>query len=178
MPSLSIGLSGLTANQLLIELTGQNIANAGTPGYHRQVADLRSRSYGLNVGDGVQVAGVRRFTNSLLDLAVNQNNVDLQNVSTQLGNMRQLQSLLASGNGSVDQLLGQFFNQLEQLSSKPDDQAQRRVVLNSAASLTNGITSLLGNLDQVQHGIDSQLQQVVGQINTLAPQIADLNSQI
>lgn len=178
MSALSIGLSGLTANQLLIALAGQNIANAATPGYHRQAADLRPRSYGLPLGDGVQIAGIRRFGDSLLDDAVTQNNFDLQNVTTQLGNMQQLQSLLASGNGSLDQLLGQFFNQLEQLSAKPSDQAQRQVVLNSAVGLTNGINGLRGNIAQVKSGLDSQLQQVVNQINALTPQIADLNGQI
>ena len=40
MSSLSIGLSGLQVSQRLLDLAGQNIANANTPGYHREVADL------------------------------------------------------------------------------------------------------------------------------------------
>ena len=40
MSALSTGLSALRVSQQLLQLTGQNIANANTPGYHRQIAEL------------------------------------------------------------------------------------------------------------------------------------------
>ena len=40
MSDLSIGVSALNAAELALQVIGQNIANAGTPGYHRQVAML------------------------------------------------------------------------------------------------------------------------------------------
>ena len=54
MMGFSIGLSGLSVNQRLIDLTGQNITNAGTPGYHRQVGNLVPIAYGQQVGGGVR----------------------------------------------------------------------------------------------------------------------------
>ena len=178
MSGLWIGLSGLTVNQRLIDLTGQNITNAGTPGYHRQVADLAALAYGQLVGAGVAIQGVTRYTDSLVDGAVNQNNTELQNLTSQLTTMNQVQSYLASGSGSLDTLLTQFFNQVSQLTAHPDDAAQRAVVLKSASSVTNQINSLAGNFTQVKTGLNSQLQQTVTQINTLSSQVADLNGQI
>jgi flagellar hook-associated protein FlgK len=178
MMGFSIGLSGLSVNQRLIDLTGQNITNAGTPGYHRQVGNLVPIAYGQQVGGGVILQGINRYTDSLVDTAVTQNTSDLQSITSQLGNMNQLQTYLASGSGSLDTLLEQFFGQLSQLSAHPDDPAQRSVVLKSASSVTNQINSLAGNFAQVQQGLDSQLQQTVTQVNTLTSQIADLNGQI
>ena len=37
---LEVGLRALRAHQLALEVTGHNIANADTPGYSRQVANL------------------------------------------------------------------------------------------------------------------------------------------
>ena len=41
--SLSIGYSAIRANQVALETISNNIANAGTEGYHRQVVDMRNR---------------------------------------------------------------------------------------------------------------------------------------
>ncbi|RMD66317.1 MAG: flagellar hook-associated protein FlgK, partial [Planctomycetota bacterium] len=38
--SLQIGRTALTASQAAIQVTGNNLANAATPGYHRQVATV------------------------------------------------------------------------------------------------------------------------------------------
>lgn len=175
---LFIGLSALNVTQRLIDLTGQNIANANTPGYHRQTGDLAAKSYGLPIGAGVELRGIRRATDSLLDDAVTRNTIDLQNVTSQLTTLRQIQTVLAPGDGSLDTLLDRFFNQVDQLASHPDDQAQRRVVLGALSGVTNKINELQTNFAQLRQGLDSQVGQVVNQINTLTPQIADLNSQI
>src|SRR5262249_17036013 len=76
---------------------------------------------------------------------------------------------------SVQDLLERFFNQAEQLAARPDDVAQRRVVLNSAAALTNTFNALARDLLQTNEGLDNQLGQVVQQVNGLTARIADLN---
>ena len=62
--SLQIGTSALNAAQLAIQVAGNNLSNAATPGYSRQVALLSpSRPTGggrFLMGTGVQVSGVRR----------------------------------------------------------------------------------------------------------------------
>ena len=41
----TIGLTALRAAQFGLSITGQNIANASTPGYHRQMAHLVNRHH-------------------------------------------------------------------------------------------------------------------------------------
>ena len=57
MDSFSIGLSGLEAAKNALDIIGNNIANAATPGYHRQRVEL-SPEYLANYGGYIQGGGV------------------------------------------------------------------------------------------------------------------------
>lgn len=178
MSALSTGLSGLVVSQRLLDLIGQNVTNANTPGYHRQVADLASRNYGQEIGLGVKVSALRRLSTNVLEQAVTRNTVEQANVSAQLENMRQAQTYLQPGEGSVHQLLENFFNQLEQLAARPDDLALGRVLLNTANGLAKQFNALDGNLQYLGDELQAQLQQSVGQINRFSAQVAELNESI
>src|SRR5262245_39376333 len=52
-----IGLSGLNSAQLGMSTTGNNISNAATPGYNRELA-LFAESNGMRTGNGFIGAGV------------------------------------------------------------------------------------------------------------------------
>jgi flagellar hook protein FlgE len=63
MDVFGIAASGLQANQALLNVAANNIANANTPGYLTQTADLADISTG-----GVSVEGIDQ-TNQPVDLA-------------------------------------------------------------------------------------------------------------
>jgi flagellar hook-associated protein 1 len=178
MSSLSIGLSGLTVSQQLLNLTGQNITNANTPGYHLQVAQLSASTDGSAVGTGVDLTGINRIIDSVLEQALNANSSGSQNVSTQLNAMQQVQTMLSPGSGSLNDLLQSFFNQAEQLSSNPSDPTQREAFLSAATSLANGLNGLAGGLSSLQSGLIQQAQQTIASANGILPQIAQLNGEI
>lgn len=178
MLNFSTGLSALTVSQRTMDLIGQNMANINTPGYHRQTALLAARSVGSYTGTGVEITQVRRLRNNLIEDAVTRSTFEIGNMNSQLQVARQLESLFAPGEGSLNNLMERFFNQMEQLSSRPDDIAQRRVVLGGAAGLTSRFNTLSGDMDRLRDGIDSQLRQLVDEVNSLAPQIAKLNEEI
>ena len=73
MSSFSTGLSALNTSQQALDLIGQNISNAGTPGYHRQVARLADRDpveiQGLSIGTGVRISNIARMRNGLIEAA-------------------------------------------------------------------------------------------------------------
>ena len=64
MTDFSIAISGLDAAQKAMSVIGNNIANAATPGYHRQRIELTpgfSTHIGkLIIGGGVDIAGITR----------------------------------------------------------------------------------------------------------------------
>ena len=182
MFDFSIGLSALTAGQRTLDIIGENLSNANTPGYHRQVPGLTERPpivFGnLSLGTGVDVADIRRLRSQLIETSINQNTFQFNSTDSQLTALQQVQTQLSPGLGSLDGLITNFFNQLDQLTAKPDDMVQRRVFLESAVGLANQFNSLANNLDEVRQGVEGQLQDSVNQINSIVGQIADLNGQI
>jgi flagellar hook-associated protein 1 FlgK len=181
MSALTIGLSGLLVDQRLLDLTGQNITNANTPNYHRQVANLAESVSGTGssaVGSGVEITGITRTVNQLLEQAVVTNTSASNNASTQLNGLNQLQSFLATGSGSLHDALGNLFTQLEALSPQPDDPTQRQPVLSAANDVTTQLNGTVDNLNQLSSGLYDQGKTQVDTINTLTAQIAQLNQQI
>ena len=83
--SFNIGLSGMRAASKDLNVTGNNIANAGTAGFKQsraELADVYASSMGVNknsVGSGVQLANISQqftqgnvnYTGNALDLAIN-----------------------------------------------------------------------------------------------------------
>ena len=73
MKAFDIGLSALRAQQLTLSVQGNNLANASTPGYHRQVARLASRAPlrddHFSIGSGVNVTGVERLQTAAIEIS-------------------------------------------------------------------------------------------------------------
>jgi flagellar hook-associated protein 1 FlgK len=186
MDAFAIGVSALQVSQKLIDITGQNIANASTPGYHRQVVSLAPIQTGNDTGDGVTITGIDRQVSGFLETALLNNTYESQDVTTQLTNLRQIQSYLepatgssgTSGAGDIGSLLSNFFNQVQQLAASPTDQAQRSVVINTAQNLADTINSTSNQLSATSQSLDQTGANIVDKINKDAQQIASLNGQI
>jgi flagellar hook-associated protein 1 len=176
--SQSIGLSGLLTSQRLIDLAGQNIANAGTKGYHRQVGTLAPRTYGGEIGLGVEILQVRRVIDAAIENAITRNTYALSDVTTQLTTLRQLETEFMAGAGSPHELLERFFNEAEQLAGRPDDLVQRRMVLSTAVSLTERLNSQYTELQRIQRDLEQTLRKTTAQVNQLAERIANYNEAI
>src|SRR4026207_1814788 len=82
--SLEIGKKSLTAQQAALQVTGNNIANVNTPGYHRQRAMLEETPpmpTGIgDLGTGVTVGQVISVRDQFLELRISQTT---QNVTMQ-----------------------------------------------------------------------------------------------
>jgi flagellar hook-associated protein 1 FlgK len=182
MGGVFTGLSALSSSQRALDIIGQNIANANTPGYHRQAVRLAEtvpvEQGGFLIGTGVKVSDIQRLRSSVLESAVTRLTYESADTSAQLTTLQQVESLISPSEGSVHDDLEAFFNQFEQLASRPDDQPLRRVMLGSATALTDQLNSLGANLDRIQGDLDGQIHQSVDQINALARQIAAINPEI
>ena len=182
MLGFDIGVSALDTSQQALNIIGENLANANTPGYHRQVADLTEKPPvffgGQLFGTGVNLAQVRQLRNSLVENAITANTSDSANTTAQLDTLNQLQAALGQGNGSLQADLDGFFNQVQQLAASPEDPTLRRVVVSSATTLTGEFNSLANSFSSLQTGLDQQAQSIVKNINDTAQQIAQLNGQI
>jgi flagellar hook-associated protein 1 len=180
--SLNISLQSLLTEQGAIETTSNNIANANTPGYARQVPDLEEtppvQIGNITFGTGVQLSQVTSLRDSILDLRVNQETQQQGQLTSFLSSGQQIQGLFNETNGNgLQSSLTAFFNSLSELSTNPSDLNIRQGVLSAAQSLATGFNQISANLSTLQRNVDLSVSQSVSQINTLTGQIATVNAQ-
>jgi flagellar hook-associated protein 1 FlgK len=182
MLDLSIGLSALRAAQLGLNVTANNIANAGTPGYHRQRAEFVDRPpWEWNrhlLGTGVEVARIGRFYSRITESALTANRAAQADTSAQLETLRRIELLFTPGASGLLDKLGRFFNSLEELAARPDDLALRRIAVQNADALAREQNAMSAALADVKSQLDGEIQGLVDEINLLGAQIAGLNREI
>lgn len=181
--SLSIAVGAMETDQAALSTTANNIANANTPGYTRQTANLAEVapvSYGgLIVGDGVQLQKVVSQRSSLLETQLDQETQQQGKYNALLGSMQQVQALFNETSGTgLQSSISNFFNSVQQLSNNPSNTSLRAGVLTAAQNLAQNFHSTASNLVSLQRNADLSVGQTVTQINTLTAQIAQLNGEV
>lgn len=183
MSALQAGLTAIRANQAAINTIAQNIANANTPGYHRQTVDLRARQPldsgdGLLIGDGVDVVGLRQIRNQALETAVSRNTSSQAANATELGIVRSIETLVTPVDGSLSDRVQEFFNSVERLSSSPGDFNLRQELVGHAVNLSNELNSVATSLDRLAAEATTEIDATAAEINDLTTDLAKLNKQI
>lgn len=182
MSLLSIGKSGLLAAQVGLATTGNNITNAGVTGYSRQVAiqvDTPTQDKGFGfVGTGTEVAAVRRYYDNFL--ATQLRNAESSQASLDVYNKQisQIDNLLADPTAGLSPALQDFFNGVQDATSNPASAASRQAMLSSAESLAARFQGMSARLSEIASGVNGQIVSNVGEINSFARQIAELNNTI
>jgi flagellar hook-associated protein 1 FlgK len=180
---LNIGKSALFANQAALNVTGHNIANVNTPGYTRQSVVLEIATPSMNsagyLGRGVTVGAVERSYNRFVQAQLLGQQQSLGRSTAMNEVMSQVEQVFndSSGMGLSDSLEA-FFSSWQSLSTDPGDSARRTVLLSDAASLVSTAKQMETDLLETIGGINEEISDITGQINTIAGKIADLNHQI
>ncbi len=184
MSNYDIGISGLSAAQKALDIIGNNIANAATEGYHRQRVDftpLYSVQEGeLLLGGGVEIAGITRMVDVLLEEEILRQQSLLGQVSQELGTLRTVESTFgefASGSG-LNAALDQFFNALSDLAADPTGAIWQNQVLSAAEALAGQFRTLGEFLLTLDTQLQLEAEKSVEKINSMAVQIAELNDSI
>ena len=116
MSSFDIGLTGLNAAQKGLDVIGNNIANAATEGYHRQAVDLTpaysGQDGGLLIGDGVEVKGIIRLIDKLLEQEILRQQSSLGQVSQESTTLSSIEAAFGelTGDTGLSAAINQFFN--------------------------------------------------------------------
>jgi flagellar hook-associated protein 1 len=138
--SLSIALQALEADQGAIAVTTNNVANANTPGYARQVAEFSENTPivvgNLVLGTGVTLDQPQTVRDNILQLRIAQESQQTGQLNSFLDGMTQVESLFNETSGTGLQTpLSAFFSSLQQLSTDPSDSSLRAGVISAAQNL-------------------------------------------
>lgn len=184
MDSFSIGLSGFEAAQKALDTIGNNIANAATEGYHRQRINLTpaysSQVGSLQVGGGVDVAGVTRMVDRFLEQELLRQQSSLGQVSQEFSKLRTVESAFGelSAGGGLSTVIDDFFNALQDLSAHPTEIIYQSQAVTAAETLGYRFRTLGEFLTTLETEIGLEAENTVEQINLLINRIAGLNGNI
>ncbi|MFZ5805717.1 MAG: flagellar hook-associated protein FlgK [Verrucomicrobiota bacterium] len=194
--SLYMGARSLSNQQIAIEVAGHNISNINTPGSSRQRAimntDIVLEMESGQQGTGAMVQGLESLRSRLLDSQiVTQSSLngfyELKNtlmgyVQDSLG--ESLSTAEASATEGVTATTGiqnsltEFFDAWEALSADPNSTIARNNILSKTESLISDIKGTYGRLLDLREGFFTEAEQMTGDINSLAEEIAALNEEI
>ncbi len=129
--ALNAAVTGLNAHRRRIDIISQNIVNAETPGYHRQVTELRSVDSGqpgLFSGSPGEYGGVEssvsRRWDQILDTNAKKERGRSASLDSQAEAMRAVESNIgAFGDSGLAGRLQQMFNSFDDLANDPNDLA-------------------------------------------------------
>ena len=180
--TLSIALSSLAVSQQQLETSSNNVANANTPGYSREVAKTEAgapiRIGSLVMGTGVLLRKIESLRDPILEIQLNQTTQQQSNLDAQLAQLLQLQTNFSSSSSGIGADISSFFNSLQQLAPSPSSLALRQSVLTAAANLARDFNSAASSLTTQQANLNLTVQQSIGEVNDLTSQIASVSQQI
>jgi len=184
MDSFGIGISGLNAAQKAFDIIGNNIANAATDGYHRQRLNLTpaytSQIGSVLSGGGVDIAGVTRIINSLLQQETFRQQSSLEQVSQELITLSTVENAFGelSSGSSLGTAIDEFFNALQDLSAHSSEAIWQNQAVMAAETMATQFRTLGEFLTTLENQITLEAQNTIKQINALVSRIADLNENI
>lgn len=177
-----IGISALNAAQAGIVVTGNNIANANTPGYSRQqiiqASNIPQGTGSGFYGQGTHIETVKRLYNDFLTNQVNQAQTQGSQLSTYSTQINQIDNLLGnSGLGLAPAIQG-FFSAVQGVSSNAASVPSRQAMLSASQTMVATFQNIDQQLSSLRTGVNSQIASSVALVNSYAQQIGQLNQTI
>ena len=188
--ALQLMSGALAADQSALDVTANNVANANTPGYTREIPIFQASDSvtinGLSYGQGVQMTAAQSQRSLVLDAAIQQQTQAQQASNSEATALTQVEDIFnqvttstsSSGVNSLGDQVNNFFNSLSQLAATPSSVSLRESVLTAAGQMSSAFNSAASQLDQQTTSLNTQVQGVVDQVNPLLTSIAQLNRQI
>ncbi|TGE35660.1 flagellar hook-associated protein FlgK [Desulfosporosinus fructosivorans] len=181
---LSVAASGLSASQRALNTVGHNISNMETEGYVRQQVVQVDQSYlksgQYQVGRGTSVQAVRQIRSIFLDNMYREAQSALSYWQTKASALEDVEAVVNdfSDDEGIQTAMEEFFAAWEDVANDPSSDTARASLLGYADSLTAMFNLVDDQLDQIQENLDTQIQSMTADINTIAGQIAGLNKEI
>lgn len=177
----------LQAQQAALDVTGNNISNANTSGYTRQIVNLKTTDpltvqglgQAIQVGTGVTVGEITRTRDAFLDSQYRARSSQAGYWAERQDSLQQVEATLNEPSDSgLQSSLAQFWNAWSDLANNPESTAARTVVTERAIGLTDSLHNLAEQVSTTQQGLNDNVTAQIKQINVYAQQIAALNSGI
>lgn len=179
---LGIGITGLNAAMGAVRTIQHNIANANTPGYHRQAVQLTANPPTFSgagfFGNGVAITTVARIYSQFLDNELMRSQGQLARHEVYAAYASQIDRLLGDPNSGLNPALSAFFAAVQEVANDPTSMAAREAMLAAGRNLAGRINNLGRSLEDMQADINGEMASIASEANAYLRRIADLNDRI
>ena len=184
--ALQMGANTLQAMQIGLQVVGNNIANANTPGFVREKAIYSPAPIqeigSLSIGLGVEVTGIVQIVDEFNEIRLRDAASDRASAEAQESAYKDLEVILGSLNDetSINAQLTNFFNAINNISLTPDtdNAAVRDLAIKTGEVLAQSINTLSSRVSSEYDDLETRVTQISDEINTLAEEIRTLNLRI
>ncbi|MDC9824211.1 flagellar hook-associated protein FlgK [Devosia sp. ZB163] len=176
--TLSNALSGMRVGQSALDTLSNNVANAGTPGYHRRSISVID-SMGANSTYAREGALTRAF-NSSLQQHYTRTTAESGFASVKANYLDRVQTLFGKPGtiGSIDSAYNAFESSLAAVATSPDSYASRADLVQKAQTLATTLNRLSSDVQSLRQEIEAKLSNNVDSINQQLQALEKVNSRL
>lgn len=176
--TLANALSGMRIGQSSLDVLSHNVANAGTPGYHKRTVSVID-TLGVNSTYAREGKLTRAFNQSLQShytRAVSDSSFS----SVQASYLDRVQVLFGKPGttGSLDSVFSEFEASLTSLSTSPDNFATRAETVQKAQVMAETLNRYTSDIQSLRREIESKLATAVDDINTQLSSLEKINNRL
>ena len=183
---LNTAYTGLQSSNASLNTTANNISNAETKGYSRQVVTTQAAeairsftTYGC-VGAGVETIAIERVRDNFYDQKYWNNQTKLGEYEAKQYYMQVLEQYYTDDDtvNGFTTVYEDFYKSVQELSKNAGDTTVRQQMIGQAGRLTTYFNDMYTNLQKMQSDINQEVKVQIDRINSVAEEIASLNKQI
>ncbi|MCL4191599.1 MAG: flagellar hook-associated protein FlgK [Thermoguttaceae bacterium] len=181
--SIRLAANTLRANQIAMQVVGQNLANANTEGYIREEVVLSpaptQRMGGLLLGMGVEVEAVIQKIDNFLEERLRGSVSERSSNSVKEDAYLQLETMINElGDTDLSTRLNDFFSAVSEVLNQPESVSVRNLAVLQAATLANDMNRLSERVQSLRSDLNDRVTAMADRINRLIEEIRTLNVRI
>jgi flagellar hook-associated protein 1 len=187
--AFSMITAALDADQAALNVISNNVANANTAGYTRQIPSWLENDPvnigGMTVGTGASVIGAISVRDRVLEERLSQQEQFASASGSRLAALNTVETLFTPNSGAAGSAAGDigsditgFFNSFSSLEADPANNALRENVLSAASKLAGDLSNAAASLTAQRASLDQEASGIVVQVNALTRALGKLNLQI
>lgn len=166
-----------------IQVAGQNVSNANTPGYIREELNLVAgdsyRKGDLIFGTGVRAEGIVQQIDKFLETRIHAANGDVSASAAREAIYKQLEAEIRElGDSDLSTSLSNFLAAIHDVVNQPESAPLRQLMLQQGQQFAGDVANLRYRLDNLRARQTVAIDSLVKEANTLIQKIHNLNPQI
>lgn len=166
-----------------IQVAGNNISNASTPGYIRERLNVTTSppySYGgVLLGTGSQIVGIRQQIDKYLETRLHSASSEAAGSDARNLIYKQLETTLGElGTGDLSTSVNDFLAKINDVANQPENTSLRYLAVQQGTQIANSIVALRTRVDDLRTAQTTKINDLVTEANQLIDKIRQLNPQI